>query len=111
MHLYWLVIVFLIAIGLRIVRLYRTKNLSLLGALFVLIALAAGASFVYHPESSNILATSLGIGRGVDAAFFLAILLLLTTSFKLYLKSEKLDRDLTALTIQVSQALHQSRKR
>ncbi len=109
MHLHWIILTLLILAGAWTFDLFRKKNISLSGMIFLLILLCIGGAFVLRPESSNVLAVSLGIGRGVDAVFLLAILLLLATNLKLYLKAEKLDRDVTELTIRLSKILHHPR--
>jgi hypothetical protein len=42
----------------------------------------------------------------VDAAFLITILFLLMMNFKLYIKTERLDRDITALASETSKQFH-----
>lgn len=64
--------------------------------------------FVVYPESSNFIANALGIGRGVDSMFFLAIIFLFFLFFKLYRKIDQLDQKLTDLAINISKIIHKN---
>jgi len=54
------------------------------------------------PNSSNYLASELGIGRGVDAAFFVAFMIMFYAIFRLYVNVKKLDEHITKLTININ---------
>lgn len=48
-----------------------------------------------RPETTNLLADWLGVGRGVDTAMYLALLLIFYLLFRSFGKIEDLDRQLT----------------
>lgn len=59
----------------------------------------AGLSVVVQlPQKTDVLAQLLGIGRGVDALLFLAVIALLLLCFRLYLRIERIEREITTLT-------------
>ena len=49
------------------------------------------------PWTSDLLATSVGIGGGADLVVYVAIVLLLFVSFKLVLKIQRLEGEMTKL--------------
>lgn len=63
-------------------------------------------TIVIFPSLSTNFAKLIGIGRGVDSAFFISILLLFYLIFRLYVKIESLDKHLTDLSIKISKELH-----
>jgi hypothetical protein len=66
-----------------------------LDKLFIGILLATGIFFVLYPEVTNQLAHFLGIGRGADLIFYLAILGFGYMTLILYTKIKKLEEQLT----------------
>lgn len=69
------------------------KQLLDLGLLFVLIA--AAIVFILWPESTNILAKKLGVGRGADLIFYVSILLFWFIVLKLYARLRRLEKTVT----------------
>lgn len=66
---------------------------------------------VFRPELADHTATVLGLQRGTDAMFFLAVILLFYLIFRLYVKIDILDRDITRLTAEVSTEIHRDHKK
>jgi hypothetical protein len=58
----------------------------------------AGAVVVGFPELANQVATRFKIGRGADLVIYIAIPALFYTVFRLLVRTERLNRDLTTLT-------------
>lgn len=56
--------------------------------------LAAGV-VVWIPNLTNIAANFLGIGRGADLVFYASILILFYLIFRIYVKIEKMERNIT----------------
>lgn len=69
------------------------KQLIDLGLLFLLIA--AAVVFIVWPESTNILAHKLGVGRGADLIFYVSILLFWFIVLKLYARLRRLEKTVT----------------
>jgi hypothetical protein len=70
----------------------------------------AGAWFVmwlvvlivfWYPESTNYLASTLGIGRGADLIIYVAILAMFYMMFRMYLRVDKLNSDITEVVRKV----------
>lgn len=69
------------------------KQLLDLGLLFVLIA--AAIVFILWPESTNLIAKKLGVGRGADLIFYVSILLFWFIVLKLYARLRRLEKTVT----------------
>ena len=69
----------------------RQRSLVVWGVLWILIIAA-----VSMPQTTEILARILGVGRGVDAALYLSIVLLFYLQFKMFSRMEKMERTITA---------------
>ncbi|HMC83966.1 MAG TPA: DUF2304 domain-containing protein [Chitinophagaceae bacterium] len=65
--------------------------------IFIGLILAMGIFFVLYPEVTNQLAHFLGIGRGADMIFYLAILGFGYLALVLYSKIKKLEDQLTKI--------------
>ena len=55
----------------------------------------AGVVVAWLPDTTNLLANWLGVGRGVDTAMYLSILMIFYLLFRSFAKIEDLDRQLT----------------
>jgi hypothetical protein len=55
------------------------------------------AVVVLLPDVSSVFAKAVGVGRGVDAVVYLAILFLYYLVFRVFVRLEKIDRDITAV--------------
>ena len=56
--------------------------------------LAVGV-IVWIPNITNIIANFLGIGRGADLIFYVSIIVLFYLIFRIYIKLEKIERNIT----------------
>jgi len=61
---------------------------------------------VFRPEIADKTASVFGVQRGTDVMFFSAIVLLFYLIFRLYVKLDILDRNLTTLTENLSKEIH-----
>ena len=57
---------------------------------------------VYHPAFSDTVAVFLGVSHGTDAAFFIAILLIFYVIFKLLMRIENLEQNLTKIVREIA---------
>lgn len=81
---------------------YRDGVIGILGvSLWSLLWLGVG-TFVWWPNVSDTIAHSVGIGRGVDAAVYISIVALFYGMFRLYVKLEFVEHELTSLVRQLS---------
>ncbi|MEI6650197.1 MAG: DUF2304 family protein [Candidatus Moraniibacteriota bacterium] len=102
-----ILIAFIVFAFSRAVLRFRDKSIGIREFLFWTFLWTIVTILIFNPNISDIAATSFGIGRGADAAFFLSIILLFYAMFRLYVKIDKLDRDITDLTVEVSKKLRE----
>ncbi|HVE92157.1 MAG TPA: DUF2304 domain-containing protein [Actinomycetota bacterium] len=99
----WLFKLFAIAVLAVVARLFLSQARSVLRDRLIVLALLTGlVAAVLFPESTSWVATKLGIGRGVDLAFYVAFLLLFFVVAALNARRRDLERSVTVLTREVS---------
>ncbi|MFA5062109.1 MAG: DUF2304 domain-containing protein [Patescibacteria group bacterium] len=95
----FLIIFFIFAI-IKVISRYQAGELSWRGlSVWVLFWLAAGV-VVLLPNSAAYLAKLVGIGRGADLVVYVALTLLFFVIFRLMIKIEQMNRNITKLTRQ-----------
>ena len=100
-------VLFIIYASSRVFLKFKEKSISREAIFFWLLIWAAILVFVFHPDLSNIIARFLGMGRGIDSVFFLSIVALFYLIFRLYVKIEQVDKDITTLAKNTAKALHE----
>jgi small membrane protein len=76
---------------------YRDGSVRVVGLIIWLVLWCGVAFFTWWPKVSDILATNIGIGRGVDALVYLSIVALFYAVFRIYVKLEFIGHELTSL--------------
>ncbi len=77
---------------------YRRKNISL-SMTFVWTLLWLGMiALVWQPSLTDSIAGLLRVGRGADAVFYLSLILIFYLLFRLFVRFEHLDTEITTLT-------------
>ncbi len=72
----------------------------------------AGLVLIWRPEATNLLANTVGIGRGVDFILYIAVISLFFCVFLLALAHDRLERQMTKLVQhQALEAFRQAQKR
>ena len=61
-----------------------------------------GLAFVLFPDLASIVAQAVGVGRGVDVVVYAAIILLFYLVFRIYLRLDRMEREITVLVRQLS---------
>jgi hypothetical protein len=79
----------------RVLIRYRRGGMRLLHLGLWLIFWAAVIVVSVHPTTTDRLAILLGVGRGVDTAMYLSLLLIFYLQFRSFAKIEDMDRQLT----------------
>jgi small membrane protein len=79
----------------RVLLRYRRGGMRVLNLFLWLLFWTAVVVVVVQPDTTSLLATWLGVGRGVDIAMYLSILMLFYLLFRSFTKIEDLDRQLT----------------
>jgi hypothetical protein len=83
--------------------------LTMRGSLFWLLLWIAADVAVLQPSAVTVMANALGIGRGTDLVLYFSVVLVFVILFRLHVKLERLQRDLTKVVRQ--QALEEEQKR
>jgi hypothetical protein len=79
----------------RVLIRYRRGGLRMLHLGLWLLFWAGVVVVALRPETTNLFANLLGVGRGVDTAMYLALLMIFYLLFRAFGKIEDLDRQLT----------------
>lgn len=76
---------------------HRKKDglLSVSGLLFWLVFWVVAAIAVLWPNTTQMIADRIGIGRGTDLVVYAAVAIMFFLLFKLHIKIEKINRDVT----------------
>lgn len=78
-----------------VVKRRRDGLLSVTGVAFWILFWVAAAWVVISPNSTQVIATHLGIGRGTDLVVYASIALIFFVLFRLHVKVESVSRDIT----------------
>ena len=99
-----IVSVFIAAILWRLALSYKNHTTSLLSYLGWSLLWVGIAIIFWWPGIASRLALAVGIGRGADLFIYLSIIVLLYLVYRIFLRLEKMNRDITALTRELSLA-------
>lgn len=111
MLIQYLLLAAIVAAFVFTVRRGRQHALSRMGT-FMWGALWAGAAIVVlMPSVASLFARVLGVGRGADAVLYVSIIALFTLVFRIFLRLDKIDRDITLLVRKASLAGRDEPKR
>ena len=94
-------LVFIFAV-LRVLARYRSKELTSLTTLGWLLFWVAAGVVVVWPDSTFRLARLVGVTRGADLVVYAALVTLFFIAFRLMVRQEKIQRDITLLTRKVT---------
>jgi len=81
----------------RVLIRYRRGNMRMVDLGLWLVFWAGVIVVAWLPDTTNLLARWLGVGRGVDTAMYLSILVVFYLLFRSFTKIEDLDRQLTRI--------------
>ena len=76
---------------------FNSKDLNFKELIFWSLIWIVMIVLVFIPGKTNFLAKMIGMDRGNDAMFFLAIVALFYTSYRLYVKSNEHEKEMTRL--------------
>lgn len=91
-----LIFFFIFAIG-KVVGRVRAKEVSPRAAIFWLVFWLAAGVIVVVPDTTSTIAKWLGVGRGADVVVYVALAILFFVLFRLVVRQQRLERDLTRL--------------
>jgi len=87
---------------------FKDKSLNARALAFWMILWTIILVFVLHPQFSDNFASFLGVQRGVDIAFLTAVVILFYLVFRLYIKVDSVDQNLTKLNANISKWMHKN---
>lgn len=79
----------------QVVRRKKEGLLSTLGLFFWIIVWIAAIGAVLYPDSTQFVADTFGIGRGTDFVVYISLAAMFFALFRLHIKIESMQRDLT----------------
>jgi len=93
-----LLVAFSIFVLWRVFLRFRQKELSLGWFIFWIIFWLAVIVVVALPQTTEVVASWLGVGRGVDVAIYVSIVILFYLVFRMFIKIQKIEQNITELT-------------
>ncbi len=76
---------------------FRSRRIPLVWALSLGVSWMVLGAVALLPQTTDLLAASVGISRGADLIVYLAIIVLVYIVFRLVMKLQKLERDVTKI--------------
>jgi len=93
-----LIVAFAVFALLRVFTKFRARQLSISWFIFWLIFWVMLGIGVIMPQTTEIVAQWVGVGRGVDVAIYFSIVLLFYLVFRIFLKIQSIESNITKLT-------------
>ncbi|HBK35325.1 MAG: hypothetical protein UU08_C0011G0014 [Candidatus Uhrbacteria bacterium GW2011_GWE2_40_58] len=98
---YVIILFALFAVG-RVFVQYRRGNVSVKWLIFWILFWVLTGLVVWLPQTTEIVARFVGVGRGVDVAIYISIPVLFYLVFRLFVRMEDIDRDMTTLVRKIA---------
>lgn len=89
---------------------FKEKALNIYNLIFWIIIWISALILIYDPKIADKFATLLGLQGGTDTALFLSVMLLFYLVFRVYVKIDSIDQNLTRLNSNASILLHKASK-
>lgn len=104
--MYWIIKVFIIIVALfaisRAVLRFKDKKISGQGLVFWVSLWILAVIFAFAPHGVSYLAELVGIQRGTDFIVYLSIIVLFYMFFRIYVKFEGIEQNITKLTREIA---------
>lgn len=81
---------------------YKKKSLTHFGAVLWILLWMAGLILIWFPHLIDLIGSSLGVGRSIDAFVYLAIIFLLYSVLSQKIKINELSREITLLNRKIA---------
>lgn len=104
-----IVTLFVFVIVWRLGKKYKDNTLRIYDFLIWLAIWVAVLIVFWLPQTTSYLAVLLGIGRGSDLAVYLAVLFMFYLIFRIYLKIDKQQRDITKIARHLALTEHKDK--
>lgn len=95
----------------RTIRQFRAGALTLLWLMVWVLFWIAVGGVTLMPQTTDVIATVLGVGRGVDVVIYLSIITLFYLVFRLFVKIEDLEREITQLVRTLAVGEHEKNEK
>lgn len=92
-----ILLAFLVFAVLRTVERYRNRAIPARWFIFWILFWGAVAVAVLVPKTTEYLARAVGVGRGVDAVLYLAVVTVFYLVFRLFVRMERMEADITKI--------------
>ncbi len=92
-----IIIIVVVLIISRIFLQFKSKKINLRELVFWTVLWLLLVVVVLLPQTVNLLADYMGVGRGVDVVIYLSIIVLFYIIFRIFARLEKLERDITKI--------------
>ncbi len=86
----------------RVLLQVRKNVVAIDSALFWVVIWLIVISIVIYPNTINNLADIVGVGRGVDVIIYLSIIFLFYMIYRMYVRMENLEREITKLVREIA---------
>lgn len=86
----------------RTFRQFRQRRISVVWALAWFVFWGVVVLVVFLPQTTQVLADVLGVGRGVDAVIYLGLLALFYLQFKLFVQIESVEQEISQLVRKIA---------
>lgn len=105
MNLIQLVLLILVAVSIgRLWQKYLGRDISVVEFIGWLLFWLLTAVVVVFPDLASYVASILGVGRGSDLVLYIGLVLAFYLIFRIYIRLEKYDRDLTVVVRNLARA-------
>lgn len=86
----------------RTFRQWRQRRLSIVWALVWILFWVAVVGMVFLPNTTQVFADVLGVGRGADLVIYISLVALFYLQFKLFTKIESVEQEISRLVREVA---------
>ena len=80
----------------------KNREINIEAAIFWIFIWVLVILMVVFPQTMSHLATLTGVGRGVDVVIYIAIIVLFYLHYRLYMKIENIEREITLLVREIA---------
>ncbi|AXI25580.1 hypothetical protein CFE53_05355 [Methanofervidicoccus sp. A16] len=95
-------LVFAIFAMFKIIMQLKNNEINLESAIFWIFIWVLVILIVVFPQTMSHLATLTGVGRGVDVVIYVAIIILFYLLYRLYIKIENIEREITLIVREIA---------
>ena len=97
-----LIIIFSLFAITRVAFKFKRSDLSVKEMILWILFWIFVSVIVVLPQTTSFIANVLGVGRGVDVVVYLSVVVIFYTLFRIFIRLEKIERDITTLVRHIS---------